>query len=154
MISCLILIIICATLNRLAGRGGFKGALLLRRLGIPLVIATWGLLNCRWLSILSLPLGFIVFTLPITLRGDDITKDWLNKLWIPILGILIGLIPSPLNFSLWWVCVPYSVIFSVLVILSNTKKTAEWFKWNVLELIFGGLIGFITYITSNLFLNH
>lgn len=136
MIEAGVLILSMALLNRL---GGSRNKLF-RRIGIPLLITLYGLWRHQWLSLLSLPYGFAIFCLPITLVGDDITAHWYNWAWLPVLGFLIGFIP----FS-WQYALIYSVIFTILVVLSNHKKTAEIFKWQYVELIYGGLLGLLTY---------
>lgn len=133
-------VILCAILCRKGGDGSGK---LWRRVGLPLAITVYGLLKHKWLAILSLPFGFGVFCLPITLVGDDITKYWYNWVWVFVLGCLIGLIPIYSGL----LAIGYGFIFFLLVLLSNLKKTAEFFKWQYLELFFGALIGLLTTVT-------
>lgn len=138
----LIFSIVCAILYRLGGDGSGK---LYRRIGVPLAIFLYHFLVYRSLySFLIIPYGFSVMTLPVTLKGDDITKFWLNWAWLPVLGYLIGLINGSLLYAL-----VYGIIFTIVVTLSNIKKTADIFKWDRVELFLGGSLGFLTYLVTN-----
>ena len=145
----ILLVITCAVLNRLAGYGDSKHAKLWRRVGVPILIMLYGLLKHRWWSIASLPLGFGVFCLPITLVGNDIRTDWINYPWLYILGILIGLISIPHSFIELIFCFIYGIIFGTLVVLSNLKKTREIFLWSYVELVYGGLLGLLTVLVNH-----
>lgn len=123
----------CAWLYRKGGDGSGK---LYRRIGIP-VLAT--LLN--WLAgadwwWLTFPIGFVAFTLPITLKGDDITAHWYNWAWIPVLAVIIGLMTF-----LWWKIIVFSLFFTALTVLSNWEKTANIFRWQYVELANGAILG-------------
>lgn len=167
MIEAGILIAVCAILNRMGGSLDKR----YRRIGIPLLITLYGLWRHQWLSLLSLPYGFAIFCLPITLVGDEILTDgrtklgfekngkvevsfsasfptkWVNLAWLPVLGILIGSIPCWINYSIY--SIVYGIVFGLFVTLSNIPKTADIFKWDRVELFLGGSLGFLTYLVTN-----
>lgn len=137
----LIYILLCAFLYRLGGSVNK----LYRRLALPALLSIIYILTHKsWFGILILPYGFAVMTLPITLKGDNITKFWFNWAWLPILGFLIGLMNGSLLYAL-----VYGIIFTIVVTLSNIKKTADIFKWDRVELFLGGFLGFLTYLVTN-----
>lgn len=137
-------IIACAVLNRAGGQYDKRW----RRLGIGIFLAIWGLIHSvDWaLCLAVIPVNFVVTSLPITLKGDDITKYWFNWVWLYALGILWGLIPTVLHIQMFWYCLPFSLLFGTLIVLSNVKKTAEIFRWAYVELAIGTLLGLETYM--------
>lgn len=138
MVLVIVFIALCAVLNRAGGKFDKRW----RRIGLPLLIMLYGLLKHRWWSVLSLPLGFGVFCLPITLVGDDIKAHWYNWVWVFVLGCLIGLIPIYSGL----LAIGYGLIFFLLVFFSNLKKTADIFRWDRVELIYGSLLAIFTII--------
>lgn len=141
MIEAFSIILLCAILNRAGGKYNKN----FRRWGIGLVLALYGYLH-------HLPFWYLciatshLFRLQITFKGDDITAYWYNWAWLPVVGFLYGLVPLPLalpgKLELALVlAVCFSVLFTLAVVLSNIKKTANIFKWQYVELFYGGLIG-------------
>lgn len=125
-----------------------------RRFGIGIVFVVIGMLSGIWWSIFAAATSQL-FRLPITFdigggkKGElDTWQDWL---WIPVCGFLYGLVPAPLAVSasdvltLLHCAALFSIVFTVLVALSNYEKTANYFKWDVLETLFGALIGYIAH---------
>lgn len=138
------------------GGDGFKPA---RRVGLPLLTSAIYWLthvNFWWLSF---PIGIFAFWVcPITFLGNDIIAKKpfekkvfgfeifiptrlvtvINWAWIPVLGVLIGLMTLNLTLAL-----VYSLFFTVIVVLSNWKKTANIFTWDRVELALGALLGYL-----------
>jgi len=133
VLSVLVIASIFAVLYRKGGDGSGK---LYRRIGIP-VLATFlnYLAGATWWW-LTFPIGFIAFILPITLKGDDIKAYWFNWAWLPVLGVIIGLMLLNLTQS-----IVFSLCFTVLTVLSNWKKTADIVTWDKVELALGFILG-------------
>lgn len=132
----------CAALSRLGGSVNKN----YRRIGIGAALVLYGALLGNWWALLSIGTSQL-FRLPITLRGDSIPAHWYNWLWLPIIGFLYGLVPLPLAFYSvpWWSGFAFAGIFGLvfagIVALSNIKTTAQIFKWQYVELVYGALIG-------------
>lgn len=132
----MILLVIASIFAILYRKGGDGSGKLYRRVALPLLTSLiYWLTNVNfwWLSF---PIGLLAFSLPITLKGDSIHDHWFNWAWIPVLGVIMGLITLNLTYS-----IVFSLCFTALTVLSNRKKTAEIFKWQVCEMLFGFLLG-------------
>lgn len=144
MIISLLLIASCAILNRLGGSKNKNW----RRWGIGIALAIYGILTgVTWYYALACIATSQLFRLPITFKGDSIPEHWYNWAWLPIVGFLYGLVPFPLSIPEWTNGLIYAGvfggIFGIIVALSNIKATADIFKWDRVELVYGALISLI-----------
>lgn len=147
LIQAILIIAICAILNRLGGSKNKN----FRRLGIGIALAAYGLLNgVVWYYALLCILTSQLFRLPITLRGDSIPRYWYNWLWLPVVGFAYGMVPAPLsapNLKFAFLSsAAFSFFFSLTVALSNIRATARYFKWQYVEYFYGACVGIIAAI--------
>lgn len=92
-----------------------------------------------------------IFRLPITLISNGIPKHWFNWIWIFIVGFLFGLVPFPLSLPGAWLngvlfAGVFGLFFGTIVALSNIKATANIFKWQYVEIVYGAAIGLIAWL--------
>lgn len=127
---------LCAVLSQIGGTW-WKGA---RRFLIPLtMLATYVIfVGWNWLLIPMALLQWGSFTLPVTLKGDSIPGGGiLNWAWLPVKYTLVALPPLLLAPHLWFVSPINGLIMTLMVILSNTPKTAKYFQWKFVEAFHG-----------------
>lgn len=109
-----------------------------RRIGYPLITTclVGFTLGFSW-QLLVLPLlTFFATTLPLTLKGDDVTSSIWNRLWVWVAGYLIAAPVLLLSFNLLlplWSCVTQGVA----VTLSNEKMTAHLMPHKLVESLVG-----------------
>lgn len=116
----------------------------LRRYLIPIIAGTTLWYFTGWnLGIVLMVLHLYgAFCLPVTLKGNSIPKYTINKLWLPIWGILLCSSILWLNWHYWLVSVICGLILASLVMLSNCKPTEKWFQWKFCEM-FEGILALV-----------
>lgn len=106
---------------------------LFRRVGLPVAITAYQCLKTGDLRILWLfPALFIAFCLPYGEEHPYFQKVLASVAWIAPRFFFIGfwwpaLLIPPIWIALWW--------------LSNHKPYADVFRWMIVEVIIGGLLG-------------
>lgn len=145
-----LLVVICTILNRLGGSINKN----YRRLGIGIALAIYGLLLGNWWALLCIGTSQL-FRAPITLKGDSIPEYWFNWLWLPVAGFLYGLVVFPLSLPSAWLeglalAGVFSTFFTLIVALSNIRATAEIFKWDRVEILYGLVLGLFAVMLNRL----
>lgn len=139
-----LIILSCSVLNRLGGSIDKN----YRRFGIGLALSLYGILRgVPWYLALICVASSQILRLPITLFGNDVRDDWFNWVWFYAVSVLYSLSVLPLclmNLEGYFIYASlFGLITGTLFVLSNIKLTSEIFKWDIVEYIYGGLIGFI-----------
>lgn len=127
---------LCAVLSQIGGTW-WKGA---RRFLIPItMLVTYvTFVGWNWLLIPMALLQWGAFTLPVTIKGDSIPDaGFVGFAWLPVKYILTSLPPVLLAPHLWFVSPINGLIMTLMVILSNTPKTAKYFQWKFVEAFHG-----------------
>lgn len=126
------------TLNKLIWRGGFP---------LSVILSTCLFLGWSWWWLVMGGLCLAVSTLPVTLFGDAIIGNIWNLLWLPILGylhglpsLIIGIKYKKIIESLFLSLIP-SLVFGLVITLSNYPLTADMFPWKLCEGILGFSVG-------------
>lgn len=123
----ILIIGLSAYLYRLGG----SESTLYRKLGVPILLSL--LTGNLWI----IPFGFVVFTVPLTIKGDSIKNAWW---WVPIIGFLVGLVPM-VGFEQ---ALYFDTIYTLTVVLSNIKRTSQIFVWDGFEFLIGALLAYMT----------
>ena len=113
-----------------------------RRYVIPIisVLALWYFTKVFYWGYIFMALHlFASFCLPVTKFGDSIPGDWRNWLWLPVWSIFMCSSIIWLSFDYWLICVVCGILLLIVVVLSNTPKTAKYFQWKLCEFIQGAL---------------
>ena len=125
---------------------------LFRRIAIPTLftISSIGFLGFHWPILLLWPAFFGVASLPFTFKGDKLSDNWFNWIWVVIMGVLSWLASLPVVFIEPTVFTNYIFLgawtlvgFSLVGILSNIKATAKFFEWKLCEALFWGSMGIV-----------
>lgn len=115
----IILIALSAVLYRIGGKGGFKHAKLVRRLGCPTVMVLPHLLNGLWLSsLLAWVLLFSSFTVPYG------TGRWIDNKYLAraLCGLLYAVACLPLLWGSWWLFSFHAIVTTLGVTLAGNQK--------------------------------
>lgn len=136
----LALMVVSAILWRLGG----KYDKFWRRLVLPSLLACFCVLmaDFRWVyPIMGVCYG-LVFRLPFTLKGSDLSDSWLNWAWVSVWACLLVAPGLLYNCDLWPAILSAGLI-AVCAYLSNIKATRLIFTWDRCEYIFGAAVSIL-----------
>lgn len=121
-------------LNAFLWRMGGAGLGPWRKVGWPLLILAYGILNGHSFLQVTGAVGLAVFavTRPFTYFGNSVPGHWFNWVWIWVLGLyLLGPMACYGRFN------PWTFAWSLAATLSNLPRTARVFTWEFCECLCG-----------------
>jgi len=107
------------------------------------VVAYLLLVGFSWWLVAIYLAYLLINTLPFTLVGDSVRDNWINWVWIWILGYLNGIAAMTIGIPLSLITTTIFLAFIPMVTygisgtLSNVKSTASYFPWKLCEFLFG-----------------
>jgi len=117
-IQCL-LIALCGIAWRIGGKGGFKGAKLIRRLGCPTLIVSSALCSGLYLNaLLAWVLLFATFTVPYG-SGSWLTNKYLMR---ALCGLLYSVAALPILYTSVWLASSHIILCVSLIALAGNQK--------------------------------